>query len=110
MIDCEADTLRIVSFTAKPQGLQPSIAVFLADEWGDELATGLEELTHVLTMLQDDECAGLRVKTGRPRTAKQQLGIMDFADSHLSGMSARLRALPKSEHIEPWQARAHIDL
>jgi len=57
--DCAEDTLDILNFTAKAQGLQPSLAVFLANEWGDELATGLEELTHVLTMLEDDECAML---------------------------------------------------
>jgi len=37
--------------------------VFLADEWGDELATGMEELGHVLTMLEDDECARLAVES-----------------------------------------------
>lgn len=52
-----------MNFTAKAHGLQPSLAVFLADEWGDELATGLEELTHVLTMLEDDEFARLKVES-----------------------------------------------
>ena len=60
--DCAEDTLDILNFTAKAQGLQPSLAVFLANEWGDELATGLEELAHVLTMLEDDECARLAVE------------------------------------------------
>ena len=60
--DCAEDTLDILNFTAKAQGLQPSLAVFLANEWGNELATGLEELAHVLTMLEDDECARLAVE------------------------------------------------
>ncbi len=47
------------NFTAKAQGLQPSLAVFIADEWGDELTSGLGELGHVLTMLEDDERASL---------------------------------------------------
>jgi hypothetical protein len=55
VMDCAQDTLDIQNFTAKAQGLQPSLAVFLADEWGDEIATGLEELGQVLTMLEDDE-------------------------------------------------------
>jgi hypothetical protein len=37
--------------------------VFLPDEWGDELATGLEELSHVLMMLEDDELARLKVES-----------------------------------------------
>jgi DNA-binding response OmpR family regulator len=60
VMDCAQDRLDIVSFTARAHGLQPSLAVFLADEWGDELATGLEELTHLLTMLEDDEFAMLK--------------------------------------------------
>lgn len=63
VMDCAQDTLDILNFTAKAQGLQPSLAVFLADEWGDELVTGLEELGHVLTMLEDDECAMLVVES-----------------------------------------------
>ena len=63
VMDCAQDALDILNFTAKAQGLQPSLAVFLADEWGDELATGLEELGHVLTMLEDDECARLAVES-----------------------------------------------
>ena len=63
VMDCAQDTVDILNFTAKAQGLQPSLAVFLADEWGDELATGLEELGHVLTMLEDDECARLAVES-----------------------------------------------
>jgi hypothetical protein len=63
VMDCAQDKLDILNFTAKAQGLQPSLAVFLADEWGDELATGLEELGHVLTMLEDDECAMLAVES-----------------------------------------------
>lgn len=63
VMDCAPDTLHILNFTAKAQGLQPSLAVFLADEWGDELVAGLEELGHVLTMLEDDECARLAVES-----------------------------------------------
>ena len=63
VIDCAQDRLDIQNFTAKAQGLQPSLAVFLADEWGDELVTGLEELGHVLTMLEDDECALLAIES-----------------------------------------------
>jgi hypothetical protein len=59
VMDCVQDTLDIQNFTAKAQGLQPSLPLFLADEWGDELATGLEELGHMLAMLEDDECARL---------------------------------------------------
>jgi hypothetical protein len=61
--DWAQDTLDILNFSAKAQGLQPSLAVFLADEWDDELVTGLEELGHVLTMLEDDECARLAVES-----------------------------------------------
>ena len=64
VMDRAQDPLDTRSFTAKAQGLQPSLAVFLADEWGDELATGLEEFGHVLTMLEDDECARLAVESG----------------------------------------------
>ena len=63
VIDCPQDTVDILNFTAKAHGLQPSLAVFLADEWGDELATGLEDLTHVLTMLEDDEFAMLKMES-----------------------------------------------
>jgi hypothetical protein len=63
VMDCAEDTLDIQNFTAKAQGLQPSLAVFLADEWGDELVTGLEEFGHVLTILEDDECARLAVES-----------------------------------------------
>jgi len=63
VMDCAQDTMDIQNFTAKAHGLQPSLAVFLADEWGDELATGLEELTQVLTMLEDDEFARLKVES-----------------------------------------------
>ncbi|MGC2473306.1 MAG: hypothetical protein WA485_03160 [Candidatus Sulfotelmatobacter sp.] len=59
VIDCAQNMLDIQNFTAKAQGLQPSLAVFLAVEWGDELASGLGELGHLLTMLEDDECARL---------------------------------------------------
>lgn len=59
VMDGVQDALDILNVTAKAHGLQPSLAVFLADEWGDELVTGLEELGHVLTMLEDDECAAL---------------------------------------------------
>jgi hypothetical protein len=60
VMDCAQDAVDIMNFTAKAQ---PSLAVFLVDEWGDELATGLEELTHVLTMLEDDEFARLKVES-----------------------------------------------
>jgi len=63
VMDCAQDTLDIVSFTARAHGLQPSLGVFLTHEWGDELATGLEELTHVLTMLEDDEFVRLKVES-----------------------------------------------
>ena len=63
VIDCAQDTVDILSFTAKAHGLQPSLAVFLADEWGDELAIGLEERTDVLTMLEDDEFARLKAES-----------------------------------------------
>ena len=63
VMDCAQDTLDLQSFTAKAQGLQPSLAVFLADDWGDELVAGLEEFGHVLTMLEDDECARLAVES-----------------------------------------------
>ena len=43
--------------------MQPSLAVFLADEWGDELVTGLGEFGHVLTMLEDDEYARLAAES-----------------------------------------------
>ena len=59
VMDHAQETLDILTFTAKAQGLQPSPAGFLADEWGAELVTGLEELGRVLTMLEDDECARL---------------------------------------------------
>ena len=62
VIDHAENTLDILNFTAKAQGLQPSLAVFLAKLWGDELAAGLEELAHVLTVLEDDECARLAVE------------------------------------------------
>ena len=48
VMDCAQDTLDTLNFTAEALGLQPSLAVFFADEWGDELATGLEELGHIL--------------------------------------------------------------
>ncbi len=63
VMDCAQETVDIQEFTAKALGLQPSLAVFLADEWGDELATGLEELVHLLTMLEDDEFARLKVES-----------------------------------------------
>jgi len=63
VMDCARDTLDIQNFTAKVQGLQPSLALFLADEWGDDLATGLEEFGDVLKMLEDDECARLAVES-----------------------------------------------
>ena len=63
VMDCAQDTLDIQTFTAKAHGLQPSLAVFLADEWGDELVTGLEEFEPVLTMLEDDECARLAAES-----------------------------------------------
>lgn len=60
VLDCEEDALDVLNFTTKAQGLQPSLAVFLASEWGDELASGLEEFTHVLSMLEDDEFASIK--------------------------------------------------
>lgn len=63
VMDCAEDSVDIASFTAKAHGLQPSLAVFLAEEWGDELASGVEEFTHVLTMLEDDEFARLKVES-----------------------------------------------
>ena len=63
VMDCAQDAVDILNFTVKAHGLQPSLAVFLAEEWGNELATGLEELTHVLTMLEDDEFARLEVES-----------------------------------------------
>lgn len=63
VIDCAQYSLDIHNFTTKAQGLQPSLAVFLADEWGDDLATGLEELDQVLTMVVDDEFARLAVES-----------------------------------------------
>jgi hypothetical protein len=71
VIDTAQDMLDIQNFTAKAQGLQPSLAVFLADEWGDELAAGLEELGHVLTMLEDDECARIVVESRSIHAAQQ---------------------------------------
>jgi hypothetical protein len=62
VMDCAQYSLDTLNFMAKAQGLQPSLAVFLADEWGDELATGLEELDHVLKMVVDDEFARLAVE------------------------------------------------
>lgn len=61
VVDTSQDSLDILNFTAKAQGLQPSLAVFFADEWGDELAIGLKDFGSVLTMLQDDECTRLAV-------------------------------------------------
>ena len=59
VMDGVQDPLDVLHVTAKAHGLQPSLAVFLADEWGDELVTGLEELGQVLRMLEDDESAAL---------------------------------------------------
>jgi len=63
VIDCPQDTVDVLNLTTRAHGLQPSLAVFLADEWGDELATGLEDLTHVLTMLEDDEFAMMKTES-----------------------------------------------
>jgi hypothetical protein len=71
VMDSAQDMVDIQNFTAEAQGLQPSLAVFLADEWGDELAAGLEELGHVLTMLEDDECARLAVESRSIHAAQQ---------------------------------------
>jgi len=70
-MDCAQDMLNIHNFTAMTQGLQPSIAVFLDDEWGDELVTGLGEFGHVLTRLEDDECARLAVESRSIHAAQQ---------------------------------------
>jgi hypothetical protein len=75
VMDCAPGTLNIQNFTAKAQGLQPSLALFLADEWGDELATGLEEFGHVLAMLEDDECARLAVESRSIHAAQQRLAF-----------------------------------
>lgn len=69
VIDCAKDTIDLLNFTAKAQGLQPSLAVFLANERGVELATGLEEFARMLTMLEDDECAMLAVESRTTHTA-----------------------------------------
>jgi hypothetical protein len=71
VMDCAQDMLDIQNFTAMAQGLQPSIAVFLDDDWGDELVTGLGEFGHVLTMLEDDECARLAVESRSIHAAQQ---------------------------------------
>lgn len=63
VMDFTHETVDILNFTTKACGLQPSLAVFLAGEWGDELPTGLEELSHVLMMLEDDELARLKVES-----------------------------------------------
>jgi DNA-binding NtrC family response regulator len=63
VLDCAEDAVDILNFTAKAQGLQPSLAVFLASEWGDELASGLEEFTRVLSMLEDDELASIKTES-----------------------------------------------
>jgi len=63
VMECAQYSVDILNFTAKAQGLQPSLAVFLAEEWGDELAIGLEELDHVLTMVVDDEFARLAAES-----------------------------------------------
>jgi len=75
VIDSAQDMLDIQNFTAKAQGLQPSLAVFLADEWGDELAAGLEEFGHVLTMLEDDGCARIAVESRSIHAAQQRLAF-----------------------------------
>jgi hypothetical protein len=71
VIDSAQDMLDIQNFTAKAQGLQPSLAVFLADEWADELVTGLGEFGHVLTRLEDDECARIAVESRSTHAAQQ---------------------------------------
>lgn len=63
VINGAQDTLDILNFTAKAQGLQPSIAVFVADDWGEELRTGLKEFEQMQKMLQDDECVMLAVES-----------------------------------------------
>ena len=63
VIDCAQDTLDIQNFTAQAQGLQPSVAVFLSEDWVDELALCLEEFGYVLTMSADDECARLTIES-----------------------------------------------
>ncbi len=37
VMDFTQETADILDFTTKACGLQPSLALFLADEWGDEL-------------------------------------------------------------------------
>ena len=63
VMECVQDPVEILNFTAKACGLQPWLAVFLAEEWGDELASGLEELSHRLRILGDDELAMLRAES-----------------------------------------------
>lgn len=88
VIDCAQETVDITAFTSKAHGLQPSLAVFLADEWGDELATGLEELVHVLTMLEDDEFARLKVESLANSV------YADSSDWHSSSTDARESSWP----------------
>jgi hypothetical protein len=47
-MDHEQETVDVINFTTKAHCLQPALPVFLADEWGDELLTGLEEVADVL--------------------------------------------------------------
>ena len=56
-------------FIAEAQSLQPSLAVFVADESGDELASGLEEHANLLTMLEDDEFARVAAESRMRRRA-----------------------------------------
>jgi hypothetical protein len=44
VMDCAPDTLDILNFTAKARGLQPSLAVFLVDEWAMSLQPAWKNL------------------------------------------------------------------
>src|SRR5215469_2793811 len=74
--DCAEDTLDILNFTAKAQGLQPSLAVFLANEWGDELATGLEELVHGKQPFKAFLARVLELTEGQNWDAKHRLEVL----------------------------------
>jgi len=50
VMDHEQETVDVINFTTKAHCLQPALPVFLADEWGDELLTALEEVTDLLAV------------------------------------------------------------
>jgi hypothetical protein len=105
-MDRAQDRLDIPSFTAKAQGLQPSLAVFLADEWGDELRTGSEELERVLKILEDDECGRLAVENrmawrlnDRGRLLMHDKSAVEFQE----GLLAAVARFPTSGISRGWQ-------